>query len=308
MILVGDVGGTRTRLALAAKADGGWRITGVEERRTQPDILAAVAGYVRAAGPVEGAAFSGAGAVAADGSIRLTNIDVRLEPAALARAAGVARAVVVNDFSAIATAVPHLPAESLLACGGGAPVAGMPAAVLGPGTGLGTSVAVPGPGGWVSITADGGHADLAPVDDEELEIWLRLRRSHGRLSAESVLSGPGLERLYAAIAGGARLDAAAIDAAAWRGEPAALHAHALFTRWLGRVAGNVALIAGARGGVYLAGGILPRWSGRFDVAAFRRGFEDKPPFEDWLRAIPSYIVTHPQPGLLGLAVLADAPA
>ena len=308
MILVGDVGGTRTRLALAAKADGGWRITGIDERATAPDILAAVAEFVRAAGPVDGAAFSGAGAVSADGSIRLTNADVRLEPAALARAAGVARAIVVNDFGAIAAAVPHLPPDSLSACGGGAAVAGMPVAVLGPGTGLGTAIAVPGSGGWVAITGDGGHSDLAPVDDEELEVWLRLRREHGRLSAESVLSGPGLERLYAAITGGARLDSAAIDAAAWRGEPDALRTHALFTRWLGRVAGNIALITGARGGVYLAGGILPRWNGRFDVAAFRRAFEDKPPFQEWLRAIPSYIVTYPQPGLLGLAVLADASA
>ena len=100
-----------------------------------------------------------------------------------------------------------------------------------------------------------------------------------------MLSGPGLERLYAALAG-KPLSAPEIDAAAWRGEPEALRTHALFTRWLGRVAGNLALIAGARGGVYLAGGILPRWSGRFDVAAFRRAFEDKPPYQDWLRAIP----------------------
>jgi len=307
MILVGDVGGTRTRLALAAKADGGWRITGVEERRTAADILEAVAGFVRAAGPVEAAAFSGAGAVSVDGSIRLTNNDVCLEPAALAKAAGVARAVVVNDFGAIATAIPHLPAGSLAACGGGAPIAGMPVAVLGPGTGLGTAIGAPGPGGWVAITGDGGHADLAPVDDEELEIWQRLRRAHGRLSAESVLSGPGLERLHAAIAG-KHLSAPEIDAAAWRGEPDAVRTHAVFTRWLGRFAGNIALIAGARGGVYLAGGILPRWSGRFDVDAFRQAFEDKPPYQEWLRAIPSYIVTHPQPGLLGLAVLAEASA
>jgi len=304
MILVGDVGGTRTRLALAEKADGGWRITGIEERGTAPDILAAVANFVRTAGPIRAAAFSGAGAVAVDGSIRLTNVGVRLEPAALAKAAGVARAVVVNDFGAIATGIPHLPPESLAACGGGAPMAGMPVAVLGPGTGLGTAIAAPAAGGWIAITGDGGHADLAPVDDEELEIWQRLRRAHGRLSAESVLSGPGLERLYTVLAG-KPLSAPEIDAAAWRGEPEALRTHALFTRWLGRVAGNVALIAGARGGVYLAGGILPRWRGRFDVAAFRQAFEDKPPYQDWLRAIPSYIVTHPQPGLLGLAVIAE---
>ena len=307
MIVVGDVGGTRTRLALAAKADGHWRITGVEERRTARDILAAIAAFVRNAGPVQAAAFSGAGPVLADGSIRLTNIGVELEPAALAAAAGVARAVVVNDFGAIATAIPHLPPETLAACGGGARVPGMPVAVLGPGTGLGMAIAAQAPGGWVAVTGEGGHADIAPVDDEELEIWQRLRHAHGRLSAESVLSGPGLERLYAALAGKS-LGAPEIDAAAWSGNSEALRAHALFTRWLGRVAGNLALIAGARGGVYLAGGILPRWSGRFDVAGFRRGFEDKPPYVEWLRAIPSYIVTHPQPGLLGLAVLADAAA
>jgi glucokinase len=306
MILVGDVGGTHTRLALAGQTHDGWRITGVEERGTVSDILAAVAAYVSNAGPVRAAAFSGAGPVLADGSIRLTNADVLLDPAALADAAGVERAVVVNDFGAIAESIPHLPAQSLVAWGGGgARVAGMPVAVLGPGTGLGTAIGTPAAGRWVVIAGDGGHADLAPVDDEELEAWQRLRSAHGRVSAETVLSGPGLERLYAAIAGGATLGAAEIDAAAWRGEPEAVRAHALFTRWLGRVAGNLALVADARGGVFLAGGILPRWAARFDVAAFRRAFEDKAPHSRWLAGIPTFLVTHPQPGLVGLAALAD---
>ena len=310
MILVGDVGGTRTRLAFAERADGTWTISAVEERKTAPDILEAVAVFVRAAagGRVSAAAFSGAGAPAADGSIQLTNAGVRLAPRELASAAGVSRAVLVNDFRAIAEAIPHLPRESLLPCGGGQPLRDEPVAVLGPGTGLGMAIGARGPDGWHAIPGEGGHADLAPVDDEELEVWHRMRRAHGRLSAESLLSGPGLERLYAAVADGSPLGAAEIDAAAWRGEPAALKAHALFTRWLGRVAGNLALIAAARGGVYLAGGILPRWGERFDVAAFRRGFEDKSPYTEWLRAIPAYLVTHPQPGLLGLAVLAEASA
>jgi len=310
MILVGDVGGTRTRLAFAERAGDGWHITGIEERRTAPDILEAVTVFVRAAvgGRVSAAAFSGAGAPAADGSIRLTNADVKLDARELAEAAGVARALLVNDFRAIAEAIPHLSSEALRPCGGGQPVPGEPVAVLGPGTGLGTAIGANGPGGWHAIQGDGGHADLAPVDDEELEVWQQMRRAHGRLSAESVLSGPGLERLYAAVGDGARRSAAEIDAAAWRGEPTALKAHALFTRWLGRVAGNLALTAGARGGVYLAGGILPRWGERFDVAAFRRAFEDKAPYTEWLRAIPAYLVTHPQPGLLGLAVLAEASA
>ena len=227
-------------------------------------------------------------------------------PEALAKAAGVPRATLVNDFGAIAEAVPHLPPENLVHCGGGTIVQGQPVAVLGPGTGLGTALGAWGPGGWVAITGEGGHVDLAPADDDELEIWQRLRRVHGRVSAETVLCGPGLERLYAAVSGGKTLGVTDIDEAAWRGEPDARQTHALFTRWLGRVAGNLALIAGTRGGVYLAGGILPRWGARFDAAAFRRAFEDKAPYTEWLRAIPTFIVTYPQPGLLGLAVLAGA--
>jgi glucokinase len=318
MILVGDVGGTRTRLAFAAEVNGSIELSRVEESATTADVPRKVARFVRDAiqGDVHleqgerplgitAAAFGAAGPILEEGAIRLTNGDVRLEAAELAQAAGLARVVLVNDFHAIAAAIPHLPPAGLRDCGGGTAVAGEAVVVLGPGTGLGTAIGATGPGGWHAIQGDGGHADLAPVDDEELEVWQRLRRAHGRVSAETVLCGPGLERLYAAIAG-RTLDASGIDAAAWRGEPEAVHAHALFTRWLGRVAGNLALIAGARGGVYLAGGILPRWSSRFDVAAFRRGFEDKGQYAGWLRAIPSFLITHPYPGLLGLAALARA--
>ena len=304
MILVCDVGGTRTRLALAAKAGGAWELSGVEESRTTPDVAAKVARYLDGK-DVDAAAFGGAGAVGVDGGIRLTNAGVVLEPAELAEAAGVPRVILVNDFGAIAEAIPHLPRPSLVPCGGGQAIAGEPVVVLGPGTGLGTAIGASGPGGWHGIAGDGGHSDLAPVDDEELEVWQRLRRAHGRVSAETILCGPGLERLHAAITG-RTLRAVEIDEAAWRGERDAVRTHALFTCWLGRVAGNLALFAGARGGAYLAGGILPRWGARFDAAAFRRGFEDKAPYTDWLRAIPSFLVTHPYPGLLGLAVLASA--
>jgi glucokinase len=295
MILVCDVGGTRTRFAMAAESNGSWTLSALEESRTTPDVLAKVARFA-AGRKLAAAAFGGAGPVGVDGCIDLTNAGVCLDPAALAEAAGVAHAVVVNDFRAIAEAIPYLPSASLQPCGGGAAVAGEPIVVLGPGTGLGVTIGARGPG---------GHADLAPVDDDELDVWRRLRGAHGRVSAETVLSGPGLERLYAAIAGRS-LAAPEIDAAAWRGEPEAARAHALFTRWLGRVAGNLALIGGARGGVYLAGGILPRWGSRFDVGAFRRAFEDKAPYNAWLAAIPTTLVTHPHPGLVGLAVLAAA--
>lgn len=304
MILVCDVGGTHTRLALAARANATLEISGLEESPTTPDLAAKVERFLDSR-RVDAAAFGAAGPIGPDGSIRLTNAGFRLDAAALARAAGLSRVLLVNDFHAIAAAIPHLPPASLDPCGGGTAVAGEPVVVLGPGTGLGTAIGAQAPHGWHVIQGDGGHADLAPVDDEELEIWQQLRRAHGRVSAETVLSGPGLERLYAAISGKS-LAAAEIDAAAWRGDPDAVRTHALFTRWLGRVAGNLALVAGARGGVYLAGGILPRWGARFDVATFRRAFEDKGQYGEWLRAIPSFLIRHPHPGLLGLAVLASA--
>lgn len=310
MILVGDVGGTRTRLAFAARERGVWRLSALEETPTCADTAALVAGFIeRNAGTrIEAAAFCGAGPVAADGSIHLTNTTALLKPANLTRASGVSRALLVNDFGAIAEAIPHLPPQSLVRCGGGKPVASASVVVIGPGTGLGIAIAAPAAQGWTVIAGDGGHADLAPVDDEELEIWRRLRSAHGRVSAETVLCGAGLGRLYAVIADAKECRGEEVVAAARQGKEAAARTVAVFTRWLGRVAGNLALTAGARGGVHIAGGIIPRWGRHFDSASFRRAFEDKPPYSGWLREIPSFVVTHPQPGLIGLAALAESSA
>jgi len=308
MILVGDVGGTRTRLALAVRNPGGWQIENLSERPTEEDVVPAIREFLGgvARPELEAVAFCGAGSVAADGSIRLTNAVGRLEPAALARAAGVSRAILINDFAAIAESLPELRAPDLAPCGGG--IARRAArVVMGPGTGLGVAIAAPAGTGWTVIAGDGGHADLAPVDDEELAAWRRLRERHGRVSAETVLCGPGLERLHAALHDGSpRLGASEIAEHAWRGEAQASRTIAIFTRWLGSVAGNLALIAGAQGGVYLAGGIVPRWAGHFDAALFRRAFEDKPPYAEWLAGIPAFVVTHPAPALLGLAALAGS--
>jgi glucokinase len=311
VILVGDVGGTHTRLALAELHGNDWRFSRLEQSPTQPGLEAAIQGYLEAAGrpALAGAAFCGAGPVGADGAIRLTNAGLRLEPAALAAAAGVARVALINDFAAIAHAVPRLPAAALVAIGAGRAAPDAPRLVLGPGTGLGIALAVPDGGGWRVVAGEGGHADLAPVDHEELEAWRRLRARHGRVSLETALSGPGLERLHAVLTSGPALGAAAIAEAAWRQDESAMRTVTLFTRWLGRAAGNLALATGARGGVYLAGGIVPAWGSRFDAAVFRTAFEDKGPRAEWLRAIPCCIVQHPEPGLYGLAVMsADSAA
>lgn len=307
MILVGDVGGTRTRLALATRMNGAWQLEEFREKPTAADILPMIREYLGSvSGPrIDSVAFCGAGPVADDGSIRLTNAPVLLEPAALARAAGAGRAILINDFAAVAESLPVLPPAQLLPCGGGSRRIG-PRVVMGPGTGFGVAIATPSGDGWAVVAGDGGHADLAPVDDEELEVWRRLRAQHGRVSAETVLCGPGLERLHLALHGLPHLGAEQIALSAWRGEAPAVRTVALFTRWLGSVAGNLALIAGALGGVYLAGGILPRWGDHFDTALFRTAFEDKPPYAGWLAGIPAYVVTHPAPALLGLALRAGS--
>ncbi len=307
MILVGDIGGTRTRLALATRTNGAWQLTQLREQPTGADIPRMIREFLAGiSGPgIDAVAFCGAGPVADDGSIRLTNTPVLLEPAALARAAGVGRATLINDFAAVAESLPALSSAQLMPCGGGRTRIG-PRVVMGPGTGFGVAIATPAGDGWAVVAGDGGHADLAPVDDEEIDVWRRLRALHGRVSAETVLCGPGVERLHVALHGLPCLEAEQIALRAWRGEAPAARTVALFTRWLGSVAGNLALIAGALGGVYLAGGILPRWGDHFDVALFRTAFEDKPPYAEWLAGIPAYVVTHPAPALLGLALRAGS--
>ncbi|MEX2150113.1 MAG: glucokinase [Steroidobacteraceae bacterium] len=307
MILVGDVGGTRTRLALATRTNDAWQLTQLREQPTGADLPSMIREFLAGvSGPgIDAVAFCGAGPVADDGSIRLTNAPILLEPAALARAAGVGRAILINDFAAVAESLAALTPAQLRPCGGGSARIG-PRVVMGPGTGFGVAIAAPSGDGWAVVAGDGGHADLAPIDDEELDVWRRLRAQHGRVSAETVLCGPGLERLHLALHGPPRLAAEQIALCAWRGEAPAARTVALFTRWLGSVAGNLALTVGALGGVYLAGGILPRWGSHFAAGLFRTAFEDKPPYAEWLAGIPAYVVIHPAPALLGLALRAGS--
>jgi len=310
MILVGDIGGTHARLALADADGGEIRIDRQQVGPTPEDLPALIRRYLDDQGirTVAALALCGAGPTRDDGSIRLTNHPCVLEPASLGRAAGAGRVIVVNDFAAVAHAIPALRQQDLLPCGGGQPVAGAPCVAIGAGTGLGIAALVAAGDDWVVVPGEGGHADLAPVDDEELAAWSVLRLREGRISAEMVLSGRGLERLHNAVGGAVPLDAPYIARAAAQGDVSAARAVRLFTRWLGRVAGNATLTVAARGGVYIAGGIVPAWGSSFDIAAFRAGFEDKAPFADWLARIPAFVVLHPQPAFLGLARLALAGA
>lgn len=305
--LVGDVGGTNTRLALARLAPQGWVLEQLQVMPTSRELPQRLREYRRTCGVAElaAAAFCGAGPPDAKGSLRLTNADCTLCPEELAEAAGVERALVLNDFAAVAHSIAALKGSEVQALDQGRPIAKAPRLVLGPGTGLGVAALVPEGAHWRVLSGEGGHVSLAAVSEIERGILAYWRDELGRVTAEHLLSGPGLERIDAALRAAPRRSAAAISAAAAAGEPTALAGIEIFSRWLGRYAGGLALTLNASGGVYLAGGIVPGWGAGFSGKIFREGFEDHAPHSARLSAMPSYVVRHPQPGLLGLAVCAE---
>jgi glucokinase len=301
--LLADVGGTNARFALARGGRIGTPVTlATDDFADLPQALAHAL-HTLGARSLHAAAMCAAGPPR-DGTIALTNHPWQASEAALRAATGVERPLLVNDFTALAAALPALGSQHLRALGGGAPEPGAARAVIGPGTGLGVSGLLPGTHGEAIISGEGGHADLAAASAEEDRILLRLRARFGHVSAERVLSGGGLEALFAAmqphLATGTPLQAQAIAARAADGDAAALACVRQFCAWLGAVAGDLALTLGARGGVYVGGGIVPAWGTLFQDAVFRQRFEDKGRYREYLRAIPTYIITTPQPALIGL--------
>ncbi len=241
--------------------------------------------------------------------VRMTNHDWQFSIEAVRSHFGMERFLVINDFTALALALPALQAADLRQVGPGAPVGQAPLGLIGPGTGLGVSGLLPAHGGRsaIPINGEGGHVTLAGTTALEDAVIARLRERFGHASAERAVSGPGLVNLHAALSeldGAAleELDAAAISARAAAGDPRSVQALDLFFAFLGTVAGNLALSLGARGGMYIGGGIVPRLGERIDRSAFRERFEAKGRFRDYLRGIPTFVVqASTSPALLGAA-------
>ena len=216
-----------------------------------------------------------------------------------------------NDFEAAALSLPYLTTADLYRLGGGEPVGGEPMAVLGPGTGLGVACLIHGSQGSIPIATEGGHVTMAATSPREDAIIDHLRRQFGHVSAERVVSGSGLENLYRAVVALDGVDApqraaAEITAAALNGEcPLARTSLDLFCAMLGTIAGNVALTFGARGGVYIAGGIAPRIIDFMARSDFRARFEHKGRLRTYLEAIPSSVITHPAATFIGLIAIAN---
>jgi glucokinase len=310
--LVGDIGGTHARFALAELRDG--KTVLIEPRtyedRDHPTLLAAVKAYL---GEVGGerprqAVLAVAGPVTG-GAVAFTNARWTLSETELKAEAGFASARLINDFTAQAHGAPRLGPEGLQRIG--AEAAGEPGgsiAVLGPGTGFGVGGLIREQDRAAAVSGEGGHITFAPCDELEVEILRRLVREHGRVSVERLLSGPGLHDLYRTLADidGAPAslpDERAVQAAAEAGDPLAARAVERFCMILGATAGDIALVMGARGGVYVTGGVAQKLAGWIAKGGFRTRFEDKGRFQGYMRAIPTWLIVEPYAALIGAASL-----
>jgi glucokinase len=302
--LVADIGGSKSRFALAHSAGAVERML-VIENDTVADLDAAVARYLEETGARPRAATLAVAGPCDGEEIALTNrASWRLRRREFAKRFGFSQLRVLNDFEAIAWALPQLGAAQTRPLGSPVvPHAGVKV-VLGPGTGLGVAALLPADGRWHVVASEGGHASFGPQAPDEIEVFARLRQECGAVSAETVLSGSGLARLARALdPQAARHAPETIAASALAREPAAQAAARLFARLLGRFAGSLALTFKALGGVYVTGGVASGLAPLLGEPVFRAAFEAHPPYEALLRAIPTLLITCEQPGLIGCAAL-----
>ncbi len=315
--LLGDIGGTHARWAWQAGPGAPIGDVDVTRCANHASLLDAARDYLARHGlPSPREACIGIATPVTGDAVRMTNHHWSFSIEQVRQALGLERLLVINDFTALANSLPALGPDDLRRLGGpdGAEAAGharAPLALLGPGTGLGVSGLVCCDGGWQALAGEGGHVTLAAADAEDDAVisWLRKRFEH--VSAERVLSGVGLVALYEAASALAAtaprdLTPADVTAHACAGDDAACtRAVQLFAGFLGNVAGNLALTLGARGGVYVGGGIVPRLGEAFDAELFRRRFEGKGRFAAYLRPIPTWLITAATPALLGAARTLD---
>ncbi len=314
--LVADIGGTYARFAV------------VTEERAEPVLLrrvetagfatpeAAIADVLAAAAPVRprAAVLGCAGPLSASG-IRLTNGPWEIDPARIGAAPGFERVTVLNDFPPLAAAASVFdPADAAALRPLGPLATGRdgPRLVCGPGTGFGAAVLREVRGTFVLEETEAGHVDFGPVHEDEFALWPHLERVCGRVTVEALVSGAGLGRLDAGLRAMRRMPVADIDPArvlrtADAGDAVAREAIGLFTRLLGRAAGDLALVFKATGGVLLVGGMIGRMLDRFDEGVFRAAFERKEPFGEFMRTIPTHAVIASEPALTGAALIARRP-
>jgi glucokinase len=312
--LLADIGGTNARFAvLAGGAVGMVAHMAVRDYGSFREALGAYLGGLPEAGKIRAAILAAAGVVQ-NGRCALTNSSWVIDAGELRAAHGFSAVRLINDFEAVAWALPVLSRDQLLQIGGGQPVAGAPLAALGPGTGLGMAVSIPHANGHLVLSSAGGHSTMAASSPREDAVIAHLRQRLGHVSAEQVLSGHGLENLHEALAAldnlplprraAAEITRAGIE----RTCPTSRAAVDMFCAMLGTVAGNLALTLGATGGIFIGGGILRHMPDYLARSPFRARFEDKGRLGKYLESIPVYLILDEDAAFAGLRALAEVEA
>ena len=313
-LLLADIGGTNARFVLV-RPSGEWVQQLILPVSAFDRFEDAIRDYLAQAGDfsIRHAAVAIANPVDGD-FVKMTNHHWSFSIEAARLALNLDTLLVVNDFTALAMALPRLDASQLMQVGGGQARTRAMIGLVGPGTGLGVSGLLPMEERWVALGSEGGHVTFAPTNDMEREIHRAAESRFGHVSAERMLSGPGLMLIYGVLAKLApdALDtehgtsAALITASAENGSDAmALQTVDIFLAMLGGFAGSVALTYGALGGVYIGGGIVPRLSWRIADSSFRERFEQKGRFQKYLSEIPTYLIIAENPTLFGVSAILD---
>ncbi|MDR3380486.1 glucokinase [Cupriavidus basilensis] len=313
--LLGDVGGTNVRFALETAPQRIGPATALKVADF-PSLEAAMQHYLGGlpagiARPRH-AAVGLANPVTGD-RVKLTNHAWAFSISQMQRSLGLDLLLAINDFTALALGLPHLGAQDLTPLRQGVAVAGAPLALVGPGTGLGVSGLVPARSGpAVALAGEGGHIELMPETEDEWTAWRAARQAFGRVSAERLLSGMGLSLTHAALHAetgtplARQLEPAEVtEGAIHRHDPLCERALAVFCGLLGSVAADIALVLGARGGVYLGGGIVPRFVPALRNSAFNARFTAKGRMSAYLESLPVYVINAQYPALPGLAQALD---
>jgi len=314
MCLIADIGGTNARFALIE--DGGFtpqheRTLSCSEYPTLVDAIHAYLADVSHYIP-ETACLAIATPVMDDRVVMTNHIwDLSVDETRIAL--GVKSLKVVNDYTALALALPYLASDDFYQIGSGASIKQQPMAVIGPGTGLGVSATIFTGDYWLPLQSEGGHISYGPLNDRESDIFEIIRKRYDHVSAETLVSGPGLVLLYESIAkcDGVECKQLSPEQVTYEAlnanNASAEEAVSMFCGIFGVVAGNLALTVGARGGVFIGGGIIPKLGDYFESSCFRACFENNGRFRHYLSAIPTYVITSRYPALTGAAVAVKEP-
>ncbi|WLI91819.1 glucokinase [Massilia sp. R2A-15] len=307
--LLADIGATHARFALET-APGVLRAVRVLKCDDYPGIVPLLHSYLadHEGIRINHGAFALANPISGD-MIRMTNRDWQFSTDEVRRELGLSTLLIVNDFTALAMSLPGLSGQDLMQVGGGAPAANAVVGVLGPGTGLGVSGVIPTIDGFVTLGSEGGHMNFAPADEREFAILQFAWKEWPHVSNERLISGPGMEIIYRALAHRNGVKAAPrtspdiISGALEQHDPLCIETLECFSGMLGGAAANLAVTLGAFGGIFIGGGIVPRMAEWFATSPFRARFEAKGRFTDYLAQIPTYVIMTPNPAFYGVATI-----